>query len=230
MKKVHLTISLLVLVGLGMLGACTKNQVEPITPEPVLPLKASLLLPANGEPCAEFSVDPNDASKILVGFSWSKADFAERYVLTIVEGLAEVFTVTSSSLSENVTLDRGKTYSWSVTAVNADGETLGDNFSFTTPGTPVSNYAPYTADISVTFNQANAEMLISWVGSDEDGDDLVYNVKVYEENEVVFEVVEQQDSQLNPISYTANTSYLIEVTSTDINGNFSVAKLEVKAP
>ena len=156
MKKFYMIeVTSLVFSMLILLVSCSDGDgggVSDDGPEPP-PAKAIGTLPANGEPCSDYEDVASDDSRVSVLFNWNVAQFADSYVLTVLEGSTEVFSNTFSTLSAKVELDRGKTYRWSVTSVNGDGQTGGDSNSFTTPGTPVGNFAPYTAEITVAFDQ-----------------------------------------------------------------------------
>jgi len=222
---------LITFVSCGDGGGGSDDGPEPPPPQGgAPPAKAVGTLPANGEPCSDYEEVAGDDSRVSVLFNWNAAQFADSYVLTVLEGGAEVFNNTFSTLSANVELDRGKTYSWSVTSVNGEGQTGGDSYSFTTPGTPVGNFAPYTAEITVAFDQGALEMTVSWVGSDEDGDPLIYDIEVREEGEAIFGLADLTATAIAPIPYVPGSDYEIEVISRDGSGNFSISVREVAAP
>ncbi len=227
----------LVFLVLILLVACSDGEggsddgpEPPPSQNETPPAKAIGTLPANGEPCSDYEEVVGDDSKVLVLFNWNAAQFTDSYVLTILEGNNQVFNNSFNSLSTSVELDRGKTYTWSVTSVNEDGQTNGDSYSFTTPGVPIGNFAPYTAEITVMFNEVTSEMTVSWVGSDEDGDPLTYDVQVFEEGISIFESLDLTVSEIDPISFISNANYEVEVISRDDSGNFSISKLEVSSP
>lgn len=194
------------------------------------PTKAIGTLPANGEPCSDYEEVANDALKVMVAFKWNAAQRAQSYVLVVAEGSTEVFRNSSSALEAQVQLDRGKTYSWSLTSINNDGETGGDTYSFTTPGIPQGNFAPYAADITVEFNTQNSELSVSWVGSDEDGDQLVYDVTISENDVTLIEENDYDQSSIAPIAYIDGEDYTVEIVSKDTFGNFSISRVEERAP
>jgi hypothetical protein len=213
-------------------GEGSGEQPPPPEPNPSndLPLKVTGTLPVNGEPCVDYEEVASDDTKVLIAFTWNEAEFADSYELVVLEGSTEVFNNTYSNLEAQVELQRGKTYTWSVTSINQFGETAGNTYSFTTPGVPVGNYAPYAAEINVEFNTNTMEMSISWLGSDEDGDSLVYDVQVLENNSLLLEEVDYSTESLQPIQFTAEETYFIEVVSKDTNGNFSISNTDIKAP
>ena len=214
-----------------ILSSCGGEQSPP-EPEPSndLPLKVTGTLPVNGEPCSDYEEVPSDDSMVLIAFNWNEAQFADNYELAVMEGTSEVFSNMYSNLEAQVELQRGKTYTWSVTAKNEFGETPGNSYSFTTPGMQVGNYAPYAAEINVEFNTNTMEMSVGWVGSDEDSDALVYDVKVWEDNNLLLEEVEYSLDVLEPIIFMNTWKYSVEVISKDTAGNFSISTYSVEAP
>tara|TARA_B100000949_G_scaffold235613_1_gene260463 strand:+ start:8301 stop:9017 length:717 start_codon:yes stop_codon:yes gene_type:complete len=230
-KVISLIFSMLIL-----LVSCSDGGGSDDGPEPppaqieTLPVKAIGTLPTNGETCSDYEEVVGDEFKVLVLFNWDAAQFAESYLLTILEGNSQVFNNSFTTLSTSVELDRGKTYTWSVTSINEDGQTNGDSYSFTTPGVPTGNFVPYTAEITVMFDEASSEMTVSWVGSDEDGDPLTYDVKVFEEGMSIFESLDLAVSEIGPLSFKFNTDYGVEVISRDDSGSFSISTLEVSSP
>ncbi|MCL6267060.1 hypothetical protein [Flagellimonas myxillae] len=194
------------------------------------PAKVVGTLPENGEPCSDYETVSGNDTKVLVQFKWNSAQFAQSYELTVRDNDSEVFNASFSALETKVELDRGKTYTWNLMSINDDGSTNGDTYSFTTPGVQVGNYAPYAAEIEVEFVEADTEMTISWIGSDEDGDSLTYDVFVLIDDETISETLETETTQLAPIVYISGTVYSIRVISKDGNGNSSISELQVQAP
>ncbi|NAY92637.1 hypothetical protein GTQ34_11980 [Muricauda sp. JGD-17] len=201
------------------------NQNPPPVNQTNLPGKAVGELPENGEPCSDYEEVTGDDTKVSVAFSWSAAQFADNYILVINEGSNEVFRNTFVSRGIRVVLDRGKTFTWRVISANEDGQTNGDTYSFTTPGTPVGNFAPYAAEITVAFNQASSEMVISWIGNDEDGDELTYDARVFEESELFYESFDLIETTIPPLAFVPFATYAVEVVSRDTFGNFSVSRV-----
>ncbi|MGW9687298.1 hypothetical protein [Flagellimonas sp. 2504JD1-5] len=217
-------------IALFSCGGGDGGGEEPPEEQKNPPAKAVGTLPVNGEPCSDYEEVSNDDSKVLVAFKWNAAQLAQNYVLRIVEGSTEVFRNSLSVLETKVELERGKTYSWSLTSANSDGETVGDTYSFTTPGIPQGNFAPYAAGISIEFNTQNTELSISWVGSDEDGDQLTYDVSVWENDIILVEENDYDQITIAPIIYQSGEDYSVEVVSKDTSGNFSISKVTDTAP
>lgn len=231
-KSIFRIIYCSIFIILSSCGGGGGGEQPPPEPEPSndLPLKVTGTLPVNGEPCSDYEEVPSDDSMVLIAFNWNEAQFADNYELAVMEGSSEVFSNIYSNLEAQVELQRGKTYTWSVTAINEFGQTPGNTYSFTTPGIRVGNYAPYAAEINVEFNTETMEMSISWVGSDEDSDALVYDVRVWEDNNLLLEEVEYSLDVLEPIIFMNTRKYSVEVISKDTAGNFSISTYSVEAP
>lgn len=232
MKEIKSIITLLLFIPVVSLLSCDDggggSEEPPVPTNP--PAKAVGVLPANGEPCSDYDEVTDDDSKVLVAFSWNAAQFAQSYILVISEGASEVFRNSFNSLDTAVQLDRGKTYTWLVISVNEDGQTNGDTFSFTTPGTPIGNFAPYAAQITIAFDTNTLEMSVSWVGSDADDDTLTYDVSVWENESILVEEKDYTLASINPITFIGGAHYSVEVISKDSSGNFSISTASNGAP
>ena len=221
--KVNIILLSLFIFGLNSCGKSDYSGVDNVLIE--IPAMAQGVFPINGEPCADIESISGEPLKVSVRFQWTSAEFANNYNLMVFESLNEIYNETFMSLEADVILDTGKTYTWTVTSKNSDGETGSDTNSFTTPGEPVGNYVPYAAVISVEFNTTTSDMDVSWIGNDEDGDTLTYNVSVIENNNLLIEFTNLTIDFLNSIPYTPTTSYTVEVVCKDKFGNFSIFSL-----
>lgn len=233
MKNIKSTFTQLLLVSaIILLFGCEKGSSteKQLIDETSTPGKVVGILPANGEPCADYTEVTNEDSKVLVLFNWNAAQFAQSYILVVSESSNEVFKNSFTTLNAEVQLDKGKTYTWYMISINKDKETSGDTFSFTTPGIPVGNFAPYAAEITVEFDNDTFEMQVSWLGNDEDGDSLKYDVKVLESETVLIEYSDLELTSIDPIVFSPGTTYEIEVTSMDSNGNSSKSILNIDSP
>jgi hypothetical protein len=230
MKIIKINFIFLAVCILG-LYACGKSEDGITDKEPTqIPAQAQGILPENGEPCADIEAVSGEPLKVAVHFQWTAVEFAETYELRVLEAQNEVYNDTFTSLEVTVTLDRGKSYFWSITAKNEYGETESNTFSFTTPGEAIGNYVPYAAVISVAFNTTTSEMEVSWVGNDEDGDTLLYDVVVQKEETLLFEATNTAENFLNSIPFIPSATYSIAVISKDNFGNFSIANHTSTAP
>lgn len=213
--------------------ACDKGSSTPDTDkqtENPLPTKVQGTLPVNGEPCSDFTVVPNDNSKASILFKWNASQNAVNYDLIIMEGTQEVAKTTVGALETSITLDKGKTYSWTVTAKNEAGTITSDTYSFTAPGEAIGNYAPYAAEIIFDFDTTNQTLNINWTGEDEDGDALVYDILVKENETVVIDEIDLANTSIPSLPYLSGASYTVNITAKDTVGNFSISEKIEKSP
>lgn len=211
-------------------GSESTGGEDPFIDGPVLPGKAVGTLPVNGEPCVDYQPVAGSDTRVEVSFQWNSALNADSYLLIVLDGLSEVFRSSYTTRQASVELDRGKTYSWSVVAVNTDGQTLGDTYSFTTPGIPEGNFAPYAAEISMDFNTVDGTLSVTWTGSDPDGDPITFDVRVLEDGLILAEEFDLSTGALTPLPFKGRTAYTVEVYSRDNKGSFSVSVREETAP
>ena len=158
------------------------------------------------------------------------AQNAVNYELKVLLGNEQAATTTVGGQEATVNLDRGKTYTWTVTSKNESGSTVSDTYSFTTPGLSEGNYAPYSAEILTEFETVEKLLTVSWIGSDEDGDDLTYDVIITENETVILEEIDFVNTSISGIGYTNNTNYTINIISKDGTGNFSISEVIVNSP
>ena len=224
--KYLLLIPVLACLSCGGGGDDPQPPVETKNP----PSKAVGTLPANGEPCSDYELIEGNVTEVSVSFSWNSAQFATQYRLDVIRNGTAVYSTTGTARTAQVTLSRGTTYTWSVTALNDDGQTPGDSYSFTTPGTPESNFAPYPAAITLTFDASAGTLLVSWTGNDQDGDPLVFDALVYEDGSLIAEAENLATPGLGPLSYRPDSEYTVEVTSRDSFGNETGSAVTETAP
>jgi len=219
----------LILVCLNSCDKSTSTASEKQQEEPTL-TKAIGILPANGEPCSEFEPIPNDDTKVSIAFKWNAAQNAVKYELNVLLGNDQAATTTVSAHEATVTLNRGNTYSWTVTSINEAVTTISDTYSFTTPGLPGGDYAPYAAEISTEFETEAQLLTVNWIGTDEEGDDLTYDVLITEDEIVILDETDLINTSITGITYTKDTSYTINIVSKDGTGNFSISEVTINSP
>ncbi|APQ18985.1 hypothetical protein [Maribacter hydrothermalis] len=222
--------------GLAMIFVClnscdksTSTETEKQLEKPI-PTKATGTLPVNGEPCSEFELIQNDDTKVSILFKWNAAQNAINYELMVLLGNEQVATTTVGGQEATVTLDKGKTYTWNITSKNENGNTVSDTYSFTTPGLSDGNYAPYVAEITTEFDTVEQILNISWLCTDEDGDDLLYDVVITENETIIIDETDYANTSILEVDYNNDTSYTIKVISKDSTGNFSLSEISVSSP
>ncbi|MEL1240949.1 hypothetical protein [Flavobacterium flavipallidum] len=222
MKIIHIKTTFL-LIGLGLLVSCGGGGGGSDTPPVNLPATPSLSLPANGEPCSSYTAVTNNTAKAEISFSWASAAYATSYTIVVTQAGTVVANQTVTTNSLKVVLDKGKTYSWTVTAKNNDGEKSSATYSFTTPGNPIGNYVPYAAVINFSVNSSNSMASLSWVGKDEDAatSELKYDIEIKKDNVVIQTLTNQTVTSIADFVAVLNSTYQIKVNTIDKYGSYS---------
>ncbi|MEQ8419551.1 MAG: hypothetical protein RIB64_06050 [Arenibacter algicola] len=208
---------------IAFIAGCSKSGSETNKMESILPGKAVGILPVNGETCTDFEEVSGEANMATITISWSAAENASSYLVQVFESDVEIGDATATTNQSKFTLEKGKSYSWMVTAKNNNGETQSDTFSFITPGEAIGNYVPFAAEITMLYNTNNGELAISWIGNDGDGDLLTYDVVVMENDAIIEEQEDLTTVELDPINALAGATYNVQVKSKDSFGNFSIS-------
>lgn len=188
-----------------------------------LPGTPVLSLPINGETCSDYTVVAGNAAKAEISFSWATTAYATSYVLVVNQAGTEVVNQEITTTSYKVVLDKGKTYSWTVTAKNKDGVKASATNSFSTPGTPVGNYVPYAAIINFSVNRNTSMATLSWVGKDEDSNasELKYDIEIKKDNTVVQSLTNQSQTSVTDFAAILNATYQIKINTIDKYGSYS---------
>ena len=82
--------------------------------------------------------------------------------------------------------------------------------------------------ITMDFNAETRALVISWIGKDEDGDTLTYDVFVKENDEIIIDDKDLTIVALSPIIAVAGATYVVQVTSKDSFGNLAVSTQTLK--
>lgn len=211
-------------IGLGLLVSCGGGGNDsPDEPVLNLPAKPALTLPINGENCSEYTVVANDQTKAEISFGWASTTYATSYILVITQSGNTVVNQTLTGISYKAILDKGKTYSWTVTAKNKDGENVSATNSFTTPGNPIGNYVPYAAIINFSVNTGTSMASLSWVGKDEDSNaiELKYDIEIKEDNTVLQSLTNKTQTTVPDFAVKMNSTYQIKINTIDKYGSYS---------
>lgn len=197
MKKIVFLIAIqLLIVSCG-----GKNDTPAPAPAPEVPKPsgvAVLKTPSNNQVCTE---NP-------VVFKWEDVEYATSYVLYILNSDGTVYKeLSQSGLMQTVTLPKGKSFSWKVTAKNEKGETSSETRSFVTEGEAIVNFVP-TA--SIAFNKSDKTASISFY--DNDNDQLTYTIYYATENSFSASTILQEHS-----NKTISSGKTVTLTTLDFN-------------
>jgi len=172
MKKIlNIVFGLIIMMNLS----CSKTYEfrAPVDPE-----AANLSKPANNTQCLEID---------NVTFEWNKSENTESYTITIINlDTKEVTNKNSNTNSIEVTLEKGKPYSWQITSKNKSTSKTAKSeiWKFYLSGDANTNHAPFPAEIIAPKNDAvvsAGSIELSWKVSDVDvGDTHTFDVMLDE--------------------------------------------------
>ncbi len=184
---------------------------------PVDPAAANLSKPANNTQCLE--VDK-------VKFEWNKSDNTDTYTITIIDLISSAtVTQNTSTNTVEITLTKGKPYSWQITSKNKSTSKTAKSevWKFYLSGAADSNHAPFPAEIIAPKNDTTVSagsIELSWKVSDVDvGDTHKFDVKLDKTNATTVICTDQADTK-KTITLTAGVYYW-RVIAKDNNGNHS---------
>jgi hypothetical protein len=179
------------LVIFFFLSGCSKQN--PIEPTPVTPAKPTpvleigefnLELPENNKDCENGLVNQEKAD---VEFKWKAALNATKYEIQITDVLDAKTTKYSDLVgtSKTISLLRGKSYTWNITASNTGSKTVSSaTWKFYLSGDGKANRAPNAAKAiypvpgsTITLN-ANGNVKFEWLAEDPDKDVLSYAIRI----------------------------------------------------
>ena len=173
MKKIlNIIFGLIIMMNLS----CSKTYEfrAPVDPE-----AANLSKPANNTQCLEID---------NVTFEWNKSENTESYTITIINlDSKEVTNKNSNTNSIEVTLTKGKPYSWQITSKNKSTSKIAKSevWKFYLSGAANTNHAPFPAEIISPKNDAvvsEGNIELSWKVSDVDvGDTHKFDIKLDKE-------------------------------------------------
>ena len=184
---------------------------------PVDPAAANLSKPANNTQCLE--VDK-------VKFEWNKSDNTDTYTITIIDLISSAtVTQNTSTNTVEITLTKGKPYSWQITSKNKSTSKTAKSevWKFYLSGAADSNHAPFPAEIIAPKNETTVSagsIELSWKVSDVDvGDTHKFDVKLDKTNATTVICTDQADTK-KTVTLTAGVYYW-RVIAKDNNGNHS---------
>jgi hypothetical protein len=191
------------------------------------PGAATLVSPANNEPCTTGIILSDTESKIYL--SWNAAVNAESYEITLTNLLDKAQkTQVSSTTNIELTLKRNTPYSWYVTSKSSKSPvtTKSSIWKFYNPGLGTSSFPPYPAEIiSPTLGQKvtaiNGKLTLQWRGLDTDNDILNYDVYFGTSNAPGILQSKLFETSLANVVVNPATTYYWKVITRDAKGNTS---------
>jgi hypothetical protein len=193
------------------------SQSEYVTREPVDPSAATLSKPANNTQCLEVE---------KVKFEWNKSDNTDSYVIEVKNLVSEEITTKNSNTnSTEITLTKGKPYSWQITSTNNISKKTAKSeiWKFYLSGDPDFNHAPFPAEVIAPKNRTTVSagaIELSWKVSDVDvGDTHKFDVKLDKVDASTSISTDQSDTKKS-VNLTAGV-YFWKIISKDDKGNQS---------
>jgi len=181
----YLSIMLMIVMGCSKQDTATPIPTPPPPPAPILEVgEFNLELPENNKNCETGTINLDNAD---VEFKWKAAPNATKYEIQITDLLDSKVTKVSdiSGTSKTISLVRGKSYSWNLTASNAGTKTVTSAlWKFYLSGDGKANRAPTAAKAvypvpGSTINlNASGAVKFEWLAEDPDKDVLTYSIRI----------------------------------------------------
>ncbi|GMN10424.1 hypothetical protein MTsPCn9_31100 [Croceitalea sp. MTPC9] len=202
--------------------SCKKDD-PPRNPE-----GAILVFPLQNSECTT-GISVNETLS-QVTFEWQPSANTETYVLSVVNlNTNTPQTITVSSTSASLSIQKGAPFSWTVTSFNSntDVTATSENWLFYNAG-PQINYAPFPAQIitpvsgsTVQANEAN-QIVLRWMGADVEDDITSFEVYFSEQNPPnLLQTIDDAATMEVTVDVTSGNTYFWRVVTTDSNGNTS---------
>ncbi|HMI06125.1 MAG TPA: hypothetical protein VK528_01160 [Flavobacterium sp.] len=203
---------------------CSKDD-EASGDSGTVPAAAELISPINNSECTTGTSVSTTDSKVT--FQWNAAANAASYFLYIrnLTTQTELQYNPGTQTSFEVTLQKGKPYSWYIATKGIAGGTANSaKWKFYNSGDGVTNYAPFPAEAvapAVSSSIYGPTVNLQWEADDLDNDITEY--KVYLDtntNPITLKATTSQQT-LPDVSVTTNTTYYWKVDTKDGSGNIS---------
>jgi hypothetical protein len=197
-----------------------EGSFDPTEPEG----QVTLTFPANAQVCPEGELLGNN--QIKVNLLWNSDTNFNNYRITITnpEGVDLISEIEASKNDTEITLERNTLYTWFVSGLRGKEVIPSEVWSFYTQGNPTANHIPYPALVQTITNGEN--VIISWVGKDEDiNDTLSFDLLVSTENPPETVVLADTNTTEYSDSFTIGVTYYIMITTKDNLGGFSNSQI-----
>lgn len=209
---------------------CGGNDDGPTDPIAIPPMAAVLNAPAKDEVCLNGRSINETQSE--VEFKWEVSSNTDSYNLVVKNLITDqTSTYTTTSQSQNVTLNKGEPYSWHVLSkANGINETAQSaTWKFYLAGDGLVSYAPFPAevvfpDMGSSIPSINGTVILAWKGSDADNDISGY--------ELLFDAVDPPLTNLGTtsdevfnVAVAPGGIYYWQVITKDEMGNASTSEV-----
>lgn len=197
--------------------------------------------PVNTAPAVPSLVNPTDNKLCLdnnVAFQWNESKDGQNdavlYEIQVAKDNAFaqiVQTLTNSSLSTNVTLEKNTAYYWRVKATDAKGlaSAYSSTFKFYTSGVAVTNHLPFAPELvspGMNTSLSATTTTLIWNASDVDeADPLTYDVYFGTANPPTEKISENKAPQRTEVTVEAGKQYFWKVVVKDSKGGETVGQV-----
>lgn len=216
----RLLFSLALSFSLVSCGGGGGGDTPPPPPPPTntAPSTPTLVYPTNNLLCINNAVQ----------FQWNTSTDAQGDAITYQIQVAKdsqfsqiAHTLTGSTTSRSISLEKGVAYYWRVKATDSKNasSSYSSVFQFYTEGVGVTNYLPFSPElVSPTLNSVvqTTDTTLEWTASDVDNDPLTFDVYFGTDNPPTAKVADSQSGLSYQVTgLTASTDYYWKVVVKD---------------
>lgn len=214
----RLLFSLALSFSLVSCGGGGDTPPPPPPPTNTAPSTPTLVYPTNNLLCINNAVQ----------FQWNTSTDAQGDAITYQIQVAKdsqfsqiAHTLTGSTTSRSISLEKGVAYYWRVKATDSKNasSSYSSVFQFYTEGVGVTNYLPFSPElVSPTLNSVvqTTDTTLEWTASDVDNDPLTFDVYFGTDNPPTAKVADSQSGLSYQVTgLTASTDYYWKVVVKD---------------
>lgn len=204
------------------------GEKPPVVAENNAPTTPTLIYPSANLLCIENSItfkwnastDPDPGDTVTYQIEIAKNNSFSQ----IVE------SITNTSTSRDISLEKGVAYYWRVSAKDTKNKTSSYSTvnSFYTEGNGVSNYLPFSAEIGEPNLNAvvkESSTTLTWNASDVDNDPLTYDVYFGTDNPPATKVGSNLTDKSIDVTLTNSTTYYWNVIVKDDKGGQTIGQV-----
>lgn len=218
----------IVVLGL-ILWSCggSGGDTPPVVVDNKAPSTPTLFYPSANLLCIENAIE----------FKWNASTDPEGDAISYQIQIAKdnsftqiVESITNTSTTRDITLDKGVAYYWRVSAKDTKNNSSSYSAvnSFYTEGNGISNYLPFSPEIVAPLLNAVVQesvITLTWNGSDVDNDPLTYDVYFGTDNPPATKVGTDLSSKSLEVNLSGETTYYWKINVKDDNGGQTLGQV-----
>jgi len=227
MKKfIYISVISILISSCG--GGGSDNPKPTPTPENKIPTTPTLTTPTNGTLCIDNSVN----------FQWNNSTDPDGDAINYQIQVAKdnqfsqiAHTLTSTSTSKSISLDKGVAYYWRVKATDSKNASsdYSSVFNLYTEGEGEINHLPFSPElIKPELNEIvqTATVTLEWAASDVDtNDNLTFDVFFDSVNPPSTKIADNQTTKTLNTNVVASSNYYWKVVVKDNNGGETIGQV-----